>query len=113
MTTIAPETTQAEAPASDRASDRAGARAVLGRAKTALAARKQADVDLILAAVQWAHTNPAPSHQEVAGWGDGILHSEGFLPLAGEGAPLVKEFSPFDLAAALGWTPEAARSLMG
>ncbi|MGC4112942.1 MAG: HNH endonuclease signature motif containing protein [Nocardioides sp.] len=91
----------------------APARAMLSRARTALAVRKQADVDLLVAALEWAHANPAQSPDEVAGWGDGVLHSEGFLPLAGEGAPLVAEFSPFDLAATLGWSTEAARALMG
>ena len=56
---------------------------------------------------------PAPNAQEVAGWGDGIMYGEGFLPLAGEGAPMVSEFAPFDLAAALGWTTDATRALMG
>ena len=101
MTITAPDTAQASA------------RAVLSRAKTALADRKRADVELLVAAVEWAHDNPAPSSQEVAGWGDGVLHSEGFLPLAGEGAPLVAEFSPFDLAATLGWSSAAAQELMG
>ena len=78
---------------------------VLSRARGALRARKVADVELLVAAVEWAHANPAVSSQEVAGWGDGDLFGEGFLPLAGEGAPLVREFAPFELAATLGWTP--------
>jgi hypothetical protein len=89
------------------------ARAVLGRAKAAVLARKQADVDLLAAAVEWAAANPAPSAHDVAGWGEGVMYGEGFLPLAGEGAPLVAEFAPFELAAALGWTPDATRSLIG
>jgi hypothetical protein len=101
MTTTAPDTAQASA------------RVVLSRAQAALGVRKQADVDLLMAAVDWALANPAPSCQEVAGWGDGILYGEGFLTLAGEGAPVVAEFAPFDLAAALGWSTDAARDLMG
>jgi hypothetical protein len=95
------------------APDAVSARAVLSSAKAALRARKQADVDLMVAALAWAHANPASSTEEVAGWGDGDLYGEGFLPLAGEGAPIVTEFAPYDLAAALGWTTNAARALMG
>lgn len=86
---------------------------VLVRARAALVDRRRADVHLIDAAVEWAHAHPAPNAQEVAGWGDGIMYGEGFLPLAGEGAPAVAEFAPFDLAAALGWSTDATRALMG
>jgi hypothetical protein len=91
----------------------ASARAVLSRAGAALTDRKRADVDLVLAAIEWAYANPAPSCDEVAGWGGGVLYGEGFLPLAGPGAPLVAEFAPYDLAATLGWSTDAARDLMG
>jgi hypothetical protein len=104
MTTTAPE--------ADEAADQELARAVLARAKAALLARKQADVDLLTAALEWAHTRPATRSDEVAGWGDADLYSEGHVLLAGEGAPLVTEFAPLELAASLGWTPDAARSLM-
>lgn len=87
--------------------------AVLGRARAALRARREADVALLVAAVEWAETHPAPSVDEVAGWGEGDLFGEGFLPLAGEGAPLVAEFAPYELAASLDWSTEPAKALMG
>jgi hypothetical protein len=105
MTITAPDTRVDTAGASARSA----AKAVLSRAKTALADRLQADVDLIVSALEWAHANRAESGDEVAGWGDGVLYSEGHLLLAGEGAPLVAEFAPFELAATLGWSTDAAR----
>jgi hypothetical protein len=87
--------------------------AVLDRAVAALTARREADASLLIAAVDWAELRPASSWLDNAGWGERDLHGEGFVPLAGEGAPLVAEFAPLELAATLGWTPDAARELMG
>ena len=91
---------------------------VLDRAVDALAAKRKADVELLMAAVEWAEANPAGpgvgSGVDPAGWGDpGELFGEGFLPLAGEGAPWVSEFAPLELGAALGWTSAGAQLLMG
>lgn len=92
--------------------------AVLDRAVDALEAKRIADVGLLVAAAEWAEANPAgpdvDGGAEAAGWGDpGDLFGEGFLPLAGEGAPLVAEFAPVALGAALGWTAAGAQLLMG
>jgi hypothetical protein len=78
-----------------------------------LAARRAADVGLLVAAVEWAEGNPAGPGVEPSGWGDPDLFGEGFLPLAGEGAPWVAEFAPVALGAALGWTAAGAQVLMG
>ena len=91
---------------------------VLERAVDALAVKRAADVELLVAAVEWAEANPAGpgagGRVEAAGWGDpSDLFGEGFLPLAGEGAPLVAEFAPVELGAALGWTAVGAQLLMG
>ena len=85
----------------------------LDRAAVALEARRAADVALVVAAVEWAEANPAGPGVEASGWGDPDLFGEGFLPLAGEGAPLVAEFAPVELGAVLGWTAAAAQVLMG
>lgn len=87
--------------------------AVLDRALEALTARRQADASLLVAAVEWAELHPAPPGGPCAGWGEPDLHGEGVIPIAGEGTPRVAEFAPFELAAVLGWTADAARELMG
>jgi hypothetical protein len=89
------------------------ATAVLARAEAALDARRRADVELMRAAVDWAHARPSTAYDDTAGWGDGVRGSEGHLELAGEGTPQVAEFAPFELAAVLGWTADAAKQLMG
>ncbi len=91
---------------------------VLDRAVDALEARRIADVELLVAVAEWAEANRAgPGVEggvEAAGWRDPEdLFGEGFLPLAGEGAPLVAEFAPVALGAALGWTAAGAQLLMG
>src|SRR5262249_3312504 len=91
----------------------AGLSAVLDRARDALMARRRADADLLFAALDWALSHPATSSHDVAGWGEVDLYGEGFLPLAGDGAPLVAEFAPCALAAELGWATDAAKRLMG
>src|SRR5438045_9286239 len=83
--------------------------AVLDRAAEAWAARRAADVALLVAATEWAEAHPGSAADGYAGWGQPDLHGEGVVPLAGEGAPLVAEFAPLALAAVLGWTPTAAR----
>jgi hypothetical protein len=90
-----------------------GSSAVLDRAAAALAARREADVALLAAAVEWAELHPAASLEDAAGWGEPDLYGEGCSTLAGEGAPLVAEFAPLELAAVLGWTPIAVQQLMG
>lgn len=97
---------------------RAGSARALDRAVDAMATKKSAEVELLVAAVEWAEASPAgpgvDGGVDAAGWGDpGDLFGEGFLPLAGEGAPLVAEFAPVELGAALGWTSAGAQLLMG
>jgi len=87
---------------------------VLDTATTALDARARADVELLMAAAEWAELHPAPagSVDGYAGWGEDHLFDEGLTPLAGPGAPRVAEFAPCELAAVLGWTTLAAKQLM-
>ena len=85
---------------------------VIDRVHAARANAHQAAVDEVLLAVQWALLHPCPAHEWPAHWGDPGL-DEQVSPLAGVGAPLVAEFAPADLAAALGITTEAAQRLIG
>jgi hypothetical protein len=65
-------------------------------------------VDLLVAAVEWAAMHePVPGDE--AGW----LVAGGFVPIAGEGAPLVGEFAVAEFAAAVGMTTEAGKALVG
>ena len=47
--------------------------------------------------------------EDAAGW----CFGEDLVPLAGDGAPLVAEFAPAELAAVLGWQTETVQDLMG
>ncbi|GAB3249427.1 HNH endonuclease signature motif containing protein [Alteromonas gracilis] len=75
----------------------------------AVAARRRAEVDLLAAAAEWGITHPPA--EGVAEFSS--LGLEGWVRLAGEGAPVVAEFAPVELAAHLGWSHEAARALIG
>src|ERR1700712_5655122 len=86
---------------------------VLDRARTARKAEQSAAFEQLAMALAWARLHPCPTGRVPAGWGDVDLHGEGFIPLAGAGTPLVAEFAPVDLAAALGVTLDAAKALMG
>ena len=86
---------------------------VLDRATEAVARRRAADADLLAAAVEWAELHPAGAGESYAGWGEEDLYEERLTPIAGEGAPLVAEFAPVELAAVLDWSTDAARELMG
>jgi hypothetical protein len=85
----------------------------LGRAVDAMARRRAADVDLLIAAIEWAELHPAPVGDTYAGWGEEDLYGEGVIPLAGEGAPLVAEFAAVELAVELRWSTDSAEELMG
>jgi hypothetical protein len=85
---------------------------VLEAAKAAVAARMQADADLLVAAAEWAVQHPATEATDYAGFGEDLLFGEALTPLAGEGAPLVAEFAPAELAAHLGWSTETVKELM-
>ena len=53
---------------------------------------------------------PAPRTPYPAGWGWTTLNDDGVIPLAGPGAPLVDQFAPASLGAALGITLDAAEA---
>jgi len=86
--------------------------AVLDDVRRAVAARRVADRDLLVAAVAWAEAHPAPPDERLVGEPDD-WSTEQAVPLAGRGAPEVAEFAAVELGAALGWSLPAARSLMG
>jgi hypothetical protein len=86
---------------------------VLDAAKQAVRARMQADADLLAAATEWALAHPATEVTDYAGFGVDLLFGEALTPLAGEGAPLVAEFAPAELAAVLGWSTDTVKELMG
>jgi hypothetical protein len=85
---------------------------VLDAAREAVAARAAADVDLLVAAAEWAVLHPATGASDYAGFGEDVLFGEALSPLAGQGAPLVAEFAPAELAAVLGWSTETVKELM-
>ena len=66
-----------------------------------------------MAATEWAETHRCPADGAYAAWGEPDLYGEGMDSIAGVGAPLVAEFAPVELGAALGWTTTAAPALMG
>ncbi|MFN8190554.1 MAG: HNH endonuclease signature motif containing protein [Nocardioidaceae bacterium] len=82
--------------------------AVLAFARSAKAAELAAGVDLMVAAVEWAAMHePVPGDE--AAW---FVAGE-YLPIAGEGAPLVAEFAVAEFAAAVGLTTDAGKVLVG
>ena len=77
---------------------------VIDRVRAARATAHQAAVEEIELAVEWARLHPCPKDEWPAHWGDPAV-DESVTPLAGEGAPLVAEFAPAELAAALEHLP--------
>ena len=103
---------------------------VLDRAVAAVDARRRADVEVLEAALAWAHAHVLPAEtledledlDEVAGWRSDTIPAPGSaaalfaerpLPLAGAGTPLVAEFCVMELSAALGQSHEATLALLG
>src|SRR3954452_1327857 len=85
---------------------------VIDRVRDVRSTAHQAAVEELELAVAWALLHPCPSEtQWPAHWGDPHLDEE-VVPLAGEGAPLVAEFAPADLAAALDLSLDAGRQLI-
>src|SRR4051812_36480644 len=85
---------------------------VIDRVRHVRRTAHQAAVEELELAVSWALLHPCPVQtQWPAHWGDPHLDEE-VTPLAGEGAPLVAEFAPADLAAALDLSLDAARLLI-
>ncbi|MBD3915826.1 hypothetical protein [Nocardioides hwasunensis] len=91
-------------------------RAVLDRAATAITARRQAEVEVLDAALEWAHAHVVTSDDDAAGWLPETIHSlfgEQAVPIAGPGTPLVAEFAVHELAATLEVSHEATLALLG
>ena len=115
--------TTAQAPAATSA--RPASRDVLDRAVAAQAARRRADVEVLDAALAWAHAHTMSAEDDpdlVAGWRSETIHTPGSaaalfgerpLPIAGDGTPLVAEFCVMELAAALDLSHEATLALLG
>ncbi|WP_210440288.1 HNH endonuclease signature motif containing protein [Nocardioides xinjiangensis] len=105
--------------------DRPSSRAVLDRAVAAVEVRRRADVEVLEAALAWAHAHvlaPDADDDLVAGWRSDTVASVGSaaglfgeraLPVAGAGTPRVAEFAVVELAAVLGVSHEAALALVG
>lgn len=85
---------------------------VLAGARSAVAARMRAEVDLLVEAAKWGLLHPGTEETGIAGYGDRSIFAEDIVALAGDGAPLVAEFAPAELAAVLGWSTEAVAELM-
>jgi hypothetical protein len=99
-------------------------RAVLDRAVAAMTARRRVEVELLEAALAWAHAHTVTEDEEdlVAGWRSeairapgsaGALFGDRALPIAGAGTPWVAEFAVMELAAVLDCSHEATLALVG
>ncbi|WP_255893019.1 HNH endonuclease signature motif containing protein [Nocardioides astragali] len=96
--------------------------AVLDRARAAMTARRRAEVEVLEAALAWAHAHVPAGEDDAAGWRSDIIHMPGSAaalfgeratPIAGEGTPAVAEFAVMELAAVLDISHEATLSLVG
>ncbi len=85
---------------------------VIDRVHAARATAHHSAVEELQLAVEWALLHPCPADELPADWGEASLFSETITPLAGVGAPLVAEFAPAELAAALGISLDAGRQLV-
>ena len=100
-------------------------RVALDRAAAAMSAKRRLEVEVLEAALAWAHAHVVGPHAapgEVAGWRSdtvrrpgtaAALFGERALPIAGEGTPLVAEFCVMELAAVLDLSHEATLALLG
>ncbi|NPC96757.1 HNH endonuclease signature motif containing protein [Nocardioides sp. zg-DK7169] len=84
---------------------------VLAFAQAQRAAAQAAEARLLEAALVWAAMHPEVSVSTSPT--TGLVFGELAVPLAGEGAPLVAEFAPMELGAALGLSTDSAKSLIG
>ena len=84
---------------------------VIDRVQTARTFAHQCEVEQLDLAVQWALLHPC-TDEYPAGWEDPRMLSLTPAPLAGPGTPLVDEYAPASLAAALGLTLDAGRALI-
>jgi Domain of unknown function (DUF222) len=86
--------------------------AVLAFAQEQRAAVQRAEFGVLEAALVWAAMHPVESvstQTPTVGW----IFAEVAVPLGGEGTPLVAEFAPMELGAALGMSTDSARALVG
>ena len=88
------------------------ASAVLGYAREQRRIADQAEANLLEAAVQWAAMHSVDSILEAETLAAGA-YGEAGMPVAGEGAPWVAEFSVTEFAAALGMSTDAGKRYVG
>lgn len=84
---------------------------VIDRVHTARVNEHAAAVEQLELAVHWALLHPCPATERPAHWGEPSIE-ETVIPLAGPGAPLVAEYAPAALAAALNIPLDTARHLI-
>src|SRR5918995_2321080 len=84
---------------------------VIDRVRAAQRKEHEGALEQLELAVEWALLHPCRDEYP-AGWEDDHGLFDSGAPLAGPGAPLVDEFAPASLAAALGLGLEAGRHLM-
>ncbi|WP_166390087.1 HNH endonuclease signature motif containing protein [Nocardioides ochotonae] len=92
--------------------------AVLAFVQDQRAAAQRAEVLVLEGALLWAAMHPVSTSSTDegstnGGSNGGWLFAEVAVPLGGEGTPLVAEFAPMELGAALGMSTDAARALVG
>ena len=89
---------------------------VLAAARERRAAADRAEADLLGLAVQWAMIHPAETLDDAEGYATRV-HLAGVdeqpVTLAGPGAPLVREFSVAEFAAAIGVGTETGKHYLG
>src|SRR5688500_3653846 len=89
---------------------------VLAFARGRREAADRAEVELLQAAVQWAIMHPAETLDDAETFASRV-HVAGAdevgIPLAGPGAPLVREFSVAEFAAAIGVGTETGKHYLG
>ena len=86
---------------------------VIDAVRAARRTEQAAAAEQLVLALTWARLHPCPAGGIPAHWGEVDLYGETTTTLAGPGAPLVAEFAPADLAAALDLTHDQARALLG
>ncbi|NPC95255.1 HNH endonuclease signature motif containing protein [Nocardioides sp. zg-DK7169] len=93
--------------------------AVLAFVQERRAAVQRAETETLQGALAWAamhpeeSVTPSASTAQANGGPFGPIFAEIAVPLAGEGTPLVAEFAPMELGAALGLSTDSAKSLIG
>ncbi|NPC95928.1 HNH endonuclease signature motif containing protein [Nocardioides sp. zg-DK7169] len=85
--------------------------AVLAFAQARRAAAQRAEVDVLEAALVWAAMHPEEPVSPTPT--TGLVFGEVSVPLADEGTPLVAEFAPMELSAALALSTDSAKALIG